>query len=217
MVCIIVSGAVAVGKSFIINLLTEWFGEENIYLFPEFIHDDDVGQGLLKKSFKKEISPLTLQSYVMDKWLYNLKEGFTHSSENKIKLFERLPIDAFEIFSSNLTESGKRCLLDIMKQMEEYFHYDYTFPPNETLWIQYNNSLVHDNSKRLKETIFHYIQSKKYIVIEIMSENPFQNYLRRSRRGEIYSEDSINDIYKRYENFLEVKRAQFISSIITIN
>lgn len=216
MVSIIVTGAVAVGKSFIINLITEWFGEESIYLLPEFIHDDVIGQKLLKKCFKEDISSLTLQSYVMDKWLYNIKKSLNKASADKIKLYERLPIDAYEIFSNSLSTSGKECLCEVLSKIDKIGYSDYTFPPEETLWIRYHNSLTKDNSSNLKALLNANIKSKSYIVIEITSETPFQNYLRRARRGEVYSEETIKGIYNEYENFLSDKRKHYESSMITI-
>ena len=216
MVSIIVTGAVAVGKSFLINLITEWFGPNSIVLFPEFIHEDELGQALLKKSFEGKVSPITLQSYVMDKWLVNAKKNLAPEHKDKIKLFERLPIDAYEIFSSSLSEAGKTSQREQLKLISELIPVDYDFQHDKTLWIRYHNSLSHDNSEELKSQLKSSIGKYEYIVIEITSDSPFLNYLRRSRRGEKYSEESINSICDTYSVFLSQRRMKY-SNIIEIN
>ena len=209
MVSIIVTGAVAVGKSFLINLIIDWFGDASIALFPEFIHEDELGQALLKKSFQGKVSPITLQSYVMDKWLYFAKKNSSPEYEDKIKLYERLPIDAYEIFSSSLSEAGKTSQREQLELISQVIPIDYDFPADKTLWIRYHNSLVHDNSEQLKAQLFSSVDTYDFIVIEITSDTPFLNYLKRSRRGEKYSEDSINGLYETYSNFLGQRRSKY--------
>lgn len=216
MVSIIVTGAVAVGKSFLINLIIEWFGIDSIVLFPEFIHEDELGQALLKKSFKGKVSPITLQSYVMDKWLVNAKKNSSSKYSDKIKLFERLPIDAYEIFSSSLSQAGKTSQREQLETIAQFIPVDYKFPSDKTLWIRYHNSLVHDNSEQLKTTLKSSIDKYEFIVIEITTDSPFINYLKRSRRGEKYSETVINSLYDSYSIFLHQRRLTY-SSIVEIN
>lgn len=216
MVSIIVTGAVAVGKSFLINLIIEWFGVNSIVLFPEFIHEDQLGQALLKKSFEGKVSPITLQSYVMDQWLNNAKKNSSDEHKDKIKLFERLPIDAYEIFSSTLSDAGKISQREQLKAISQFIPVDYEFPHDKTLWIRYHNSLIKDNSEQLRTQLESSIDKYEYIVIEITTDSPFINYLRRSRRGEKYSEESINSLCDAYSVFLGQRRSKY-SSIIEIN
>lgn len=208
---IILTGAVAVGKSTLQERIKYYLKhvlklDYNIY--PEFIYNDILAEELIKRRFTNDInniSALTFQSFIMDKWLYWAKKQ--KYDETKINIFERLPEDAVEVFSKMvLTNSEYKTQEFKLEEILKLLPVSYKIMNSDnTVWIKYKNNWLSgvDNVELLLTKISELIEENKFrnIVIEITSDTAFKNCQIRNRAGEQYTEKDISFLNERYDYY----------------
>lgn len=120
---LIITGTIGVGKSTILQLISEIFAAHhiNINRYPEYINFNKLGQKLFEMKMHNEVSTFTFQNYVIDVWDTLLTQNHYHTS-NGINIFERIPYDAVYCFTKQEYENGS--LTDDEYKMIEYRYHD---------------------------------------------------------------------------------------------
>lgn len=96
---LVITGPIASGKSTLIHELSRLFADKSIYTVKEYLDNDPTfGQQLLSKFINKSISPMTMQSAIIDSF-----ESQMPSSADLV-LYERIPDDNLLVFS-NIAQS----------------------------------------------------------------------------------------------------------------
>lgn len=197
---IIFTGSVAVGKTYVQNKVQEFLqlNNKNYTLYPEFIHEDPVGLKLLSMRFENLISASTLQNYIIDKWFVVAEQQKNNISP--ISLYERLPEEAVEVFSKlfvseeELNVHRKRIAKVPLPKYKD-------MNSKNCLWIKFTNDVNSDKINDLLKTIAKYMYLYKYIVIEVLSKTAYENFKKRSRKGENYSFDDLMDLSNEYAKY----------------
>lgn len=211
---IIINGAVAVGKSFVFDLIEKHLSEKlklPCVIYPEFIYNDILASELVVKRFTKEIdaiSPLTFQSYIMDKWKFYAKK-WPYDAE-KYNVFERLPEDAVEVFAKGcLDHDAYKTQINALEEVKKLLPVSYySMNSADTIWIIYHNDWMDgaDHLPTLFDEIDKQIYEQKYknLVIEIRSSHAFKNCQFRHRRGEEnYTENDIKTLVETYRDYTD--------------
>lgn len=212
---LIFTGSVAVGKTYVQNKVQEFLqlNNKNYTLYPEFIHEDPVGLKLLAMRFENLISASTLQNYVIDKWFVVSEQQKNNISP--ISLYERLPEEAVEVFSKLFVSEEE---LNVhRKRIAEVPLPKYSdMNSKNCLWIKFTNDVNSDKINKLLEIIAKYMYSYKYIVIEVLSKTAYENFKKRSRKGENYSFDDLMNLSIEYNKYTQKLIGKILPFIISI-
>lgn len=197
---IIFTGSVAVGKTYVQNKVQEFLqlNNNNYTLYPEFIHEDPVGLKLLSMRFENLISASTLQNYIIDKWFVVAEQQKNNISP--ISLYERLPEEAVEVFSK-LFVSEEELNVHRKRIAEVPLPKYKDMNSKNCLWIKFTNDVNSDKINDLLKTIAKYMYLYKYIVIEVLSKTAYENFKKRSRKGENYSFDDLMNLSNEYAKY----------------
>lgn len=222
---IIISGSVAVGKTFIEQSIISSIKQLETYsmnIYPEFIQDittldnDPFALKILENRFKDNISPLTFQNFILDKWERNIK--YNKDKKADINIFERLPDDAVEVFAKNsLTEIEYATQIEKLSQFSKDIISYKTMKKDETIWIRYENSLNKPISPFLLQLVG-IIKTGNYknIVIEVQSPSIYENYQYRNRKEEFYTPDQLISLYENYCKYMEETQKNIDCELINI-
>lgn len=212
---LIFTGSVAVGKTYVQNKVQEFLqlNNKNYTLYPEFIHEDPVGLKLLAMRFENLISASTLQNYVIDKWFVVSEQQKNNISP--ISLYERLPEEAVEVFSKLFVSEEE---LNVhRKRIAEVPLPKYNdMNSKNCLWIKFTNDVNSDKINKLLEIIAKYMYSYKYIVIEVLSNTAYENFKKRSRKGENYSFDDLMNLSIEYNKYTQKLIGKILPFVISL-
>ena len=207
---LIITGSVATGKSYLQSQLLNYYNHLSPTLYPEFIYQDPLALSLLQRRFAKQISPLTFQTFILDKWEYT----YQPQPPSKLNIYERLPDDAVEVFSKlSLSPS------EYASQLERVKHF--TLPKysdmhsHDTVFIQYENDFNKPITKLL-QTLDSLILNYTYIVIHVQSKSSYHNYKHRNRTGEYYTPEELEQLYELYELYMQEKIEQIKPKVIKL-
>lgn len=212
---IIFTGSVAVGKTYVQNKVQEFLqlNNKNYTLYPEFIHEDPVGLKLLSMRFENLISASTLQNYIIDKWFVVAEQQKNNISS--ISLYERLPEEAVEVFSK-LFVSEEELNVHRKRIAEVPLPKYKDMNSKNCLWIKFTNDVNSDKINDLLKTIAKYMYLYKYIVIEVLSKTAYENFKKRSRKGENYSFDDLMDLSNEYAKYTHTLIGKILPFVISL-
>ena len=207
---IVLCGSVAVGKSTILTALLKHMSEtHDVQLYPEFIHDDPIAHEILKLRFNNKISALTFQNFILDKW-----EQMKTLKPSEINIYERLPDDAVEVFARMSLND-----LEYSTQVERLksFHFPKYSDMNSknTIWIKYNNRFER-SPEELTELIETLIKHYQFIVVEVISEMSYENYIKRGRDGEVYTREQLNALRTNYNQYTAKKISEIQCEVLDV-
>lgn len=196
---IIITGSVAVGKSYTQDRIISYFKSKQIEfnLYPEFIYDNPLSLQILNARFNGQISGLTMQNYILDCWM-----NFSKQEKNELNIYERLPDDAVKVFSKMyLSDDEYKIQLNYLEKIPVISYDD--MKSDNTLWISYNNNIKIDKFTELIENINYGLETEniEYIIVYIKSTSAYENYKKRNRKGEYYSAKDLENLYQIYEKF----------------
>lgn len=197
---LIITGSVAVGKSHIQSLIEGVHPRARVY--HEFIYGDPTALEILRRRFTGQVSQLTFQTFILDKWIEETK-----TAPGDINIYERLPDDAVEFFASSMKPeeyitqqtrlNNLRGLLPSYADMDE----------SNCQWIIYDN-VFGKSTARLFSLIEELLKSDvTYIVLEVRSSTAYTNYVKRDRKEEHYTPTEIRNMCSDYDEYLRSKRA----------
>ena len=194
---IIITGSVAVGKSYTQDRIISYFKSKQIdfNLYPEFIYDNPLSLQILNARFNGQISGLTMQNYILDCWM-----NFSKQEKNELNIYERLPDDAVKVFSKMyLSDDEYKTQLNYLEKIPVISYDD--MKSDNTLWISYNNNIKIDKFTELIENINYGLETEniEYIIVYIKSSSAYENYKNRNRKGEYYSAKDLENLYQSYE------------------
>lgn len=205
---IVITGSVAVGKSFVQNELKRYLSSKfKTVIYPEFIQNvdgtvDEFAMKILEKRFKSEISPLTFQNFILDKWeLIIEKNEENDNNSGEIKIYERLPDDAVDVFAKNsLNDEEYLTQTTRLIQLQDKLGISYgKMNMENTFWIRFNNQVGKSIIPLI--TIIEDILSKnnyENIVVEVVSSTIYENYKHRNRKEEFYTDTELINLYENY-------------------
>lgn len=116
-----ISGSIGVGKTSAINNFMIRYGNNTIktYFVKEYIDYDCFGAKKLDEWIKGDIKLLDFQFYIINQFIEQLD---TEEYRNaKFIIWERHPMEALKVFSTNLPQNEKDTLLNAINQMCEDF------------------------------------------------------------------------------------------------
>ena len=201
---IVVTGSVAVGKTYIQETIISHIHEHEVNVYPEFIQseggltDDDFALKILDHRFKNKISALTFQNFILDKWERNIE--INKDKQASINIFERLPDDAVEVFAKmSLSDLEYQTQIERMKKFSSSIISYKSMTSNDTIWIRYEN-VIGKQIMPLLNFIDELISGKRYrnIVIEVRCSSIYENYKRRDRKEEFYTSEELVNLYDSY-------------------
>lgn len=210
---LIITGTIGVGKSTLLQFLSEIFKYNNINFcsYPEFItyeyRNKNIGQDLFEMKMKNIISTFTFQNYILDIWDKLLSEN-KFSESNSINLFERIPYDAVYCFSKKEFENGNLnkdeyeiIIKRYEKLCEKYNLYDYDKVLISNLE---NNNVIKTACEIIKivvDDISKGVQSR-CICLKVSNDDTYLNRLNiRNRDGEDkYKIDTLTKFKDYYNN-----------------
>ena len=205
---IILDGPVAVGKTTLMREFSRRLGEK-LFVFPEFIDehkflstDEEVERSkkILDKRFSGEEKPIVLQMYILERWK-QFAERAKGIADGKIRIYERLPDDSVFVFGKNCVEPDEYVTLqEKLKEVDELLPSYLTMDGLDVLWIDFRNDF---DPKKVEEVVDKAISSdKKYVFINITSDDNFSNYKSRGRKEELYTRESISQLNDSYADFI---------------
>lgn len=205
---IVIAGSVATGKTYIQEALKSHF--KDIDLYPEFIYEDGIALEILRRKFRNEISAMTLQSFILDKWIQLSKKERT----KRIAIYERLPDDAIEVFSKmSLSADEYKIHEEWLKHSPILSYKD--MKPDNTIWIVYENSFDKPITNLVK-MIDAYSNDYVNIVIEVHSKRSYENYKHRNRDGEFYTPEELTTLYELYLVYMKDKREEIGCKVVEL-
>lgn len=191
---IIINGSVAVGKSHIQKVIAYSFHNPRIY--HEFIEGDSTALEILRRRFAGEISALTFQNFILDKWERELK-----TSPGEVNIYERLPDDAVEVFAvSSLPEDEYAIQTKRLESFRSRLPSYKDMTMENCLWIRYDNKFT-NSLQPLIDLITK--SDKEYIVIEVLSSTAYANYRLRNRKEEFYTSEDLEKMYENYGKYTD--------------
>lgn len=195
---IVVTGSVATGKTYLQNALRESFPDAKLY--PEFIYQDSFALEILRRRFRREVSALTFQNFILDKWdlLAQKERG------DGIAIYERLPDDAVEVFSKMSLTPEEYTLHEKWLSRIPILSYK-DMHADDTVWIVYENRFDKPIAP-LISLVKEYMHTRKHIVIEVQSSTSYDNYKHRNRKGEDYTPEELEILYNKYLEYTALKR-----------
>lgn len=211
---LIITGTIGVGKSTLLQFLSEVLKYNNINFcsYPEFItyeyKNKNIGQDMFEMKMNNIISTFTFQNYILDIWDRLLSENKFNES-NTVNLFERIPYDAVYCFSKkefengNLSKSEYNLIIERYNEMcKKYNLYDYT---NVISCNLENNNIIKTVCEIIKimlDDISKGVMSR-CICLKVSNDDAYFNRLNiRSREGEDkYKVDNLTK-FKNYYNDL---------------
>lgn len=193
---LIITGTIGVGKSTILQFLSEIFKYNNIdYIsYPEFItyeyEGQEIGQKIFEMKMKNIISTFTFQNYILDIWNRQLIENDFKNS-NKINLFERIPYDAVYCFSKKEYENGNLSKLEFDTIIQRYEKMSnefnlYNYDDIKCIKVENNNSIksICEIIKIITDDLKSEVKSR-CICLKISEDDEYYNRLNiRNREGE---------------------------------
>lgn len=193
-----VMGSVATGKTYLQNALREKFPDAKLY--PEFIYQDSFALEILRRRFRGEVSALTFQNFILDKWdLLSINER-----GEGIAIYERLPDDAVEVFSRMSLPPEEYAIHEKWLSTIPILSYK-DMHADDTIWIIYDNRFDKPIAS-LISVVEEYTRTYKHIVIEVRSSTSYENYKYRNRKGEDYTPEELETLYKKYMDYSAEKR-----------
>lgn len=220
---VVIAGGVAVGKSSIINNLTEYLTTNNIkyILIPEYIDVLDNALDMLNKYLKGEITVFTFQNYVIDYYDGYLSQLQLNGDE--ILIFERGIDDAITCFSNLDYSKGKLTTDEFCRLYEKVKKYDdiYNMPSyfldDDKIFIPIKTVEASRDGNIIGSIIKNRFNDN--IVIGLYNDNNtcYKRMLIRNRPGEkeAYSKEVIsrfNYTYsKLYQILMKNNKIDFIS------
>ena len=198
---IIINGSVAVGKSHLQKVLT-YNLKKHPRVYHEFIHKDSTAMEIMRRRFAGEISALTFQNFILDKWFEELKK-----EASDINIYERLPDDAVEVFAHmSLSDEEYAFQLKRLEQLRGKLPSYKDMKAENTIWIRYDNKFT-NSINPLIETIEKYLEDEKtvYIVLEVLSSTAYANYRLRNRKEEFYTPEDLERLYETYKVYTDSK------------
>lgn len=209
---IVINGSVAVGKSHLQKVLT-YNLSTHPRVYHEFIHNDPTALEIMRRRFAGEISALTFQNFILDKWFMELKRP-----ADKINVYERLPDDAVEVFAHmSLDEDEYVFQLKRLEQLRGKLPSYKDMNAENTIWIRYDNKFT-NSTNSLIETIEKYIDDDKtvYIVLEVLSSTAYANYRLRNRKEEFYTPEDLEYLYETYKVYTDSKIKEIGCEVIEL-
>lgn len=214
---IVLTGALCVAKTTLINYLVKLFKEFKVHVVHEYLEaDSELGGIILNRFIYEKITPLSMQNCILDIYENELKETIS-SIDNGIILYERIPDDNLAVFTNLAFKDNKLTSqeFEILYQRTIDIDKKYDIPS-----YIYNNSnfkrIVSTDAvdtlliilKTIKEDILNNINSR-IIGLSVSLEVCKLRIKRRNRNGEDaykdeYLQDVIN-IYNRIYDKIETK------------
>ena len=192
---IVISGSVATGKSTVMKALVDHLKDLDVQVYHEFIYNDPFAQEVLRKRMRGEISALTFQNFILDKWFQ-----LELIPRKSINIYERLPDDAVEVFAQSSLMPDEYGIQ--LRRLNELSFPKYTdMNKSNCIWIDYTNEIGKDMSSMLS-TVSSMIGKYRYIVISIKSPSNYENFKKRNREGEFYTPEQLAKLYERYDEYM---------------
>lgn len=209
---ILITGPVAVGKTCMCDLLSNYLNEENkynIFKVPEYLVREE-GPSLLKLYLEKTISNTTFQNYILDyydKALLNLEDNLKKSTKDNIVIYERVPDDSVLCFANLANIRGEFSNRDFLEMYERTRRIDtrFSIPSYINKNVQYTkiiNDVKDKTFNKIKEIMQEDIRNKvpnRVIMLNADIDTLMQRMRIRAREGEFYSLESMTMFHNHYE------------------
>lgn len=119
-----ISGSIGVGKTTVIDYLKKkMLGNDTFYFVKEYIDFDPDGKQMLERSLDGSLSLKDFQLYICDQFYFQMQQFHENiHSDIAVCIWERHPLEALEIFARELNDNDKKCVLNAILKLLDYFH-----------------------------------------------------------------------------------------------
>ena len=199
---IVVTGPIGAGKTTLVKKLINYFlnQQADLGVVPEYIDGMKNGPTKLADWLSGKITQEEFQDYLLDAYDY-----LNHKVYNqKIRLFERTPIEGAIIFSqgTNIYEKtlhGSAQLHDKYSIPDPQIEVPYIIDASQTIEEVFQAATKIIEEDRMTQT------RKRIIYLRIDDETVYNRVNKRSRKGEdAYSKDYLSLIINRYETMFRL-------------